>query len=632
MIRRRPEVQGGPVSPTSATIPVVGTMAVLAFCAMGALEFSGAFGVLAAYTSVSPYTVCLVAATVVGVLVYCWRGGERGDWLLALPVLAVGGYLVAETISYLASGLDPVVTSGEVEVTAKLVPYAAVISLLAIGLRRWSWVATAIVLPMALICALGLANEYLLHNTASFGGFATVTSYLGVGVETARHAGPLLDPNFWGRFLVVGIPLGLALTGRAWANGHRSAGLGAAACTALLFGGVYLSGSRGTFVACAVAVAAYLICSGVRLRTLAMVAVSAAALLVVPGVGSRLFSFGLESEFTQRAAEDGSALSRLATQRVALEMVRDRPIVGVGPGGYFDAFGQYAARGQVTIDGVIAPHNLYLGLLAETGVIGLVAFSTLLAVGIGLAAHALWLTRGMADHDRAMLQPYAAAVLAGILAWATASIFLHLSYARIVIFVACLAAALDVYARRLPQVRPRTFPPVIRRRITLGVVGALLVGSVGVALAQVLPSQTEVTRTGYLEPVASGDAYLIDLRTRTALVPTYALVIGVSSPTPVDAQGDPATGLITVTATGASRSVASAALERSIAAGRATQHRAGMNSLYTIHWFGPPTVTSAPPAARLVVGAGSTGAVAGAALGLFVAKRRTRASNRPDGL
>lgn len=612
--------------PAPLTSRVAGVIAALTLAAMGALEFSGAFGVLEAYSPLSPYTLSLVAAGAVGVLALAWRGGEPGDWLLGVPVVAVIGYLLAETISYLNSELSPAATADAVTTTLKFVPYAVVICVLAVGVRRWGWVACAIVVPMSVICLLGMINEFLLGNSASFGGFETVTNYLGVGVETARHAGPLEDPNFWGRLLVMGLPLSLALTQRTWTAGRRSLAVGAALCTVLMLAGVYLSGSRGAFIGAGLAIVAYPLCLGARRGVLVAAAALGVALLAVPGVGSRLFSYGM-GPGVQWAAEDGSVLSRLATQRVAIEMAADRPITGVGPGGYLEAFGQYAAQGQVVIDRVIAPHNLYLGLLAETGVIGLLAFLALLGAGIGLAGHTLWLTRGMTEEDRTRIRPYAAAVVAGILGWAATSIFLHLSYARAVIFVVCLAAALNVHARRLPQVRPRAIRRELRGRIAHGLGGALLLGAVGVIAALVVPYGSTATRTGYLEPATADSSYLLSLRTRSTVVPGYAVVIGVSAPTPVDAQGDPATGLITVTATGSSPDAASIALDQAIAAGTAVQERVGM-TVFRLRWLGPTTTTPTAPTTLVIAGAGLVGAVVGAIVGLIVSRRRTRRKDR----
>lgn len=617
---------------TEASWPfaAMGVVSALAVTAMGAMEFSGAFGVLEDYSPVSVYTACLGVAAAVGAVVWCWRGFGRDVWVLALPVLAVICYLVAEAASYVTSHLDASVTGEAVMTTLKLVAYVAVICLLCIRFRSWHWAGIGIVAPMAVISLLGLVNEFLLHDRASFAGFETVTDYLGVGVDTARHAGPLPDPNFWGRFLVVGLPMAMALTHRAWRDGRRwLIGL-AAVSVVLLLGGIYLTGSRGSFLACAVAVAAYLVCVGITWRQFALVGALGALLLLIPGVGSRLLSFGLQSPYTQRAAEDASALSRLATQRVALQMGMDKPLTGVGPGGYFAAFGEYAAQGQVTIDRVLAAHNLYLGLWAQTGILGLLGFGAILAAGLGLSGRALWLTRGMTRSDRALIRPYAAAIFTGILAWSAASVFLHLAYARIVLFMVCLAAAMFVHARRMPQVSPRRLAPLVVRRLVLGIGGAALVGTVAVAAVMIAPHGSTATRVGHLVPARPHDTYLINLRTRTALVPTYAVMIDVASDVTVDAQGDPKTGLVTVTAAGADDQSAARAVQRAVDAGTQAMARSGMDTVFTLTWLNATQTAPRAAPVRVLIGAGLGGSVAGAAAGMVAAAWLTRRAGRRD--
>ncbi len=592
-------------------------------CLMIVLEYSGGFGVLDRFSPVSLFSGCLAVAALVAVLRLLWAP-VRVPWA---PALALVGFLLAETLSYAGSRLDPSVTGAALTQTLKLVLYAGVVCVLAAEWHAWQPLAWSIVAPMAAISALAVANQFVLGNAQSFLGFETVTDYLGVGVTTARHAGPLPDPNFWGRFLVVGVPLALALCQDAWTRARRGPAAVAAGAAALLVGGIYLTGSRGTFLAAGVALVVYAIAAGVRLIHLVAALPAAGLLLLVPGVGSRLFTFGPENGMSQLAAGDQSVAARLGTQEVAWSMVQDRPLTGVGPGGYFAAFGDYAATGGVQIDRVIAPHNLYLGMLAQVGVVGLLAFGAVLLVGLACAGRTLWATRGMSTADCRRIRPYAAALLAGTLAWCAASVFLHLTYARVLVLLVVLAASLWQQARRLPRVRSTA---VSRRGRRLGcgaVAGVLLAASAGVATTWLAPHGAEATRTAVVEPIqrtGGFGAYLNSLRTRSGIVPGYAVVIDAAAPTPVDAQGSPDTGTVTVTTKADRPEEATAHLHEAIRSGTTALQRVGMDRVFTVRWLPGTRVTEAAPSATGLLAVGLVAGAGGGLLGLAVAARSER--------
>jgi len=111
-----------------------------------------------------------------------------------------------------------------------------------------------------------------------------------------------------------------------------------------------------------------------------------------------VLTFFLPSAFWQRAESIVPAIrnqqdtfgSRVRLWGVGIRVVEDRPIVGVGPGNFIEAFPRYARGGEQFLQG-LEPHNTYVSLAAEMGVPGLVLF--LATIGFALRnAHRAVLT------------------------------------------------------------------------------------------------------------------------------------------------------------------------------------------------------------------------------------------------
>ncbi|MFN8472669.1 MAG: O-antigen ligase family protein [Anaerolineae bacterium] len=98
--------------------------------------------------------------------------------------------------------------------------------------------------------------------------------------------------------------------------------------------------------------------------------------------------------------------------RAALQMARERPILGVGPGNFRHLYGQYL--GAATWDDRILANNLYLEILADVGLIGLAAWAWLFVAAV---SH-LWRRR-----KAEQAWPYAIALLAALAAWLTHGLF-----------------------------------------------------------------------------------------------------------------------------------------------------------------------------------------------------------------
>src|SRR5262249_34282164 len=120
----------------------------------------------------------------------------------------------------------------------------------------------------------------------------------------------------------------------------------------------------------------------------------------------------------------------------------------------------------------------------------------------------------------------AAAVLAAIVGWCVASIFLHLAYFRPFAIVLALAAALAFSNGRDPD----PAAAATRRRL-IGVLAGVVLGVVasGLVLAATSIRTHTVSQRASLMPseqLAALYPYVLGIRNRGVFLPTYAIVMG----------------------------------------------------------------------------------------------------------
>lgn len=398
--------------------------------------------------------------------------------------------------------------------------------------RRAAQVAVAV---LALLAGLTVLQEFVFANTTDFGGLSNVPLGQDVGAATVRHSGPEADVNFWGRTLVLFLPLALALL--ACARGYaRWAWAGAAAA---LCGGEYLTQSRGGLVALVVAAVLGLLLSGRPVRQLALlVVVALGAALLVPGVASRVATLGMV-QAGPPSLSDRSLVDRAAVQQVGLAMFADAPLTGVGAGNFEIVEPEYRRRVAPQLSQVLAPHNLYLQMLAEGGVVGLLAWLAFYAGAVLVALRAYLISRALAGPQAVRTEgALAAGVVAGLVGWGVASAFLHVSSLTVLAVPIALGAVLDVRARARLAAAPLPRPALLGRRAqpsqpllagrALHVLGAVLLvlGAVGGLLLARAPSGARwvATARAVVAPAGAsqGSAYATDVLSRQTVVLTYA--------------------------------------------------------------------------------------------------------------
>jgi O-antigen ligase len=126
-------------------------------------------------------------------------------------------------------------------------------------------------------------------------------------------------------------------------------------------------------------------------------------------------------------------------------MFLDNPLLGVGKGNYPERYQEYAVRTGITPSRqVYSPHNLYLEVLAENGLLGVLIFGAMVYQMIFRPLYAY------ADLKKAGLVEQALlfrGITYGILAFLIGSFFLHGAFPRYLWLLFGLAMAADNIAR-----------------------------------------------------------------------------------------------------------------------------------------------------------------------------------------
>ncbi|WP_049580659.1 O-antigen ligase family protein [Streptomyces sp. SBT349] len=250
----------------------------------------------------------------------------------------------------------------------------------------------------------------------------TGASYLGQNVRAVGTFGPLNVMSMatvvsYG--LIVALALGLAPP-RSAPRWWRPAAL---ACATLLAVPLAFSFSRGAWLATGAAVVAVVVLAGFRIarRTLLMLLAGGGLLAGGAAFGSGMVSERLGSIGDVTGTPDQSVIDRYAMWDAALSMWRQDPWTGTGPKGFSEHRDSHAplalSSGSDTAGAghgyqrqeLESPHNMYLLLLSEQGLLGATALAG------GWAA----LLGGCLRRLRRARSPDVGLIATGLLVWST---------------------------------------------------------------------------------------------------------------------------------------------------------------------------------------------------------------------
>ncbi|MFF2729449.1 O-antigen ligase family protein [Streptomyces sp. NPDC058008] len=360
-------------------LPLLATVLLVSVPPDGAVIAGSVAGVPAA-DLVSGAAVLLCA----GLLLFLRRRPLSPATAVVLGLPAVGLALATVTAG------DPVAAlPGFVRYLQIFVLVPAAVLLLVRDAQGFRAVAGALVVLAAVQGATGV-HQYVTGSGASYMG------------EDIRAVGTFGPGDVMGMATVVGFGLVVAA---AWAlrppaGTPRRLRPWAAVTAALLVVPLALSFSRGAWIATAAAALAVIALTGLRqaVRALAVLAAVGVVLVGGFGVGSEMISQRLTSITEVTSAPDRSVNDRYAMWAAATDMWREHPTAGVGLKGFpahrdghasigLSAGSDTAGAGQeFRRQPLLSPHNMYLLVLGEQGLVGFTAlvgsWAALLAGGV----------------------------------------------------------------------------------------------------------------------------------------------------------------------------------------------------------------------------------------------------------
>ncbi|WP_326763065.1 O-antigen ligase family protein [Streptomyces phaeochromogenes] len=213
----------------------------------------------------------------------------------------------------------------------------------------------------------------------------TGASYMG---EEIRAVGTFGAADVMGMATVVSFGIVCSL-GLALGSGPGRQRTVAALCSLALLLPLALSFSRGAWIATAVTCGAQLALAGMRRAVKVFAVVAAASVILVGGlgVGTAMLQERISSITQVADAPDQSVTDRYTMWAAAVDMWRDQPLTGVGLKGFpdhRDGHASLALSSGSDTEGagagfkrqpLLSPHNMYLLILSEQGLLGLLALA-----------------------------------------------------------------------------------------------------------------------------------------------------------------------------------------------------------------------------------------------------------------
>jgi O-antigen ligase len=262
----------------------------------------------------------------------------------------------------------------------------------------------------------------ILGSFAIGAGLAAAYGLVGGGsslTQTGRLVGSTGEANELATYLVAGLLLSIALA--ATIRRRPVVVLGAAGCAVVCAAGVALTLSRAALVAMVISLLAGIVVVK-RHRQLMMVG----AILLAGAFGFYFLALAPATARQRIFYDSGGTSGRTALWTVARRMISADPVTGVGIGNFPQRSIDFLVKpGRLSYDFYVTQepleaHNIYLQMLAETGVVGFLLFAAIVLASVSYAWRA---ARARGPSVDANLRPLAEGAILAMIAVLVANFF-----------------------------------------------------------------------------------------------------------------------------------------------------------------------------------------------------------------
>ena len=358
----------------------------------------------------SPLSVvdALVLVASAAMVLRLWH--EKRFPTLGAPVFwALVAYMASIAVTLFVAD-DPSLPIAKLAYTAKSIVFVVIVVSTAntparTSLLLWGFLVAALILGIT-----GTIQFLSGPDDINFGGLAEYMRYESFGpfdpneaTDPQRLKGPIDDPNAYAQIIIALVPL-------AWSVmiSRRPVISRVLAAAAVVFVLITLvaTHSRSAVVTLAfLSIAILVVWHRHRIVSAIMAFVvlfTIGAALAPPSYYERLSELAEFATSPHDVATGDKALrGRSAEMRIALEMAKDYPILGIGVGHYVRNFQTYSNRlGFLPRQEDRDAHSLYLEIAAERGLVGVIAFAALLFVAFRSALSTRRLLLSKAESTR----------------------------------------------------------------------------------------------------------------------------------------------------------------------------------------------------------------------------------------
>jgi putative inorganic carbon (hco3(-)) transporter len=311
--------------------------------------------------------------------------------------------------------------------------------------QSWKQTIWLIIITVFALCCLSIAQLVTHNYNQTFFGLASITMDQVFGnSSTPRVGGPINAPNLWGQILVA---VSTLLIFRIMHEKRTFLKLAALLMLGVILYVVLNTYSRGAYLVLAIDFVLILFVFEKYLNPIMAFAGLSILILLIPLLPPSYWDrFITLSAFTAENGiyQDTSFRGRTSEMLTGLTMFTSHPILGVGAGNYPTNYQHYAQLIGIEFRAQERdPHSLYVQVLAETGILGTIAFLGMvffLIRALNRACRNIELSPHLYDW-----LPWISAIRLAIISYLLTSIFLHNAYIRYFwILVAMALAGLQI--------------------------------------------------------------------------------------------------------------------------------------------------------------------------------------------